>query len=321
MLAAGLTADEARSVVEEFSSPDQIATVACINSPSSVTISGDEDAIDKLEALLQQRGKFARKLRVKMAYHSAHMEVIADDFLVSMGELELKDQFTAPMFSSVTEEVLASPSQLSAAYWVKNMVSPVLFKGAVEALLIHSALVEGANTVRRQRKVPVRWTGFVEIGPAGTLHGPLDQIMKAVNSKLSSDLTYTSMLKRKKNAMSTSLEAAGLLWATGHNVDLLKVNEDPDHRGARSLANLPPYPWQHSKRFWHETRDSLAVRKQKRPRRDLLGIEFPNQNPFEPRWRTPLRLEEQPWMGGHVITGTILYPAAGMLIMVLEAAL
>ncbi|KAJ0311094.1 hypothetical protein COL516b_001797 [Colletotrichum fioriniae] len=321
MLAAGLTADEAQSVVKEFSSPDHIATVACINSPSSVTISGDEDAIDKLEAVLQQRGKFARKLRVKMAYHSAHMEVIADDFLASMGELELKDQFTAPMFSSVMEEVLASPSQLSAAYWVKNMVSPVLFKGAVEALLIHSTLVEGANTARRQRKVPVRWTGFVEIGPAGTLQGPLDQIMKAVNSKLSSDLTYTSMLKRKKNAMSTSLEAAGLLWATGHTVDLLKVNEDPDHRAARSLANLPPYPWQHSKRFWHETPESLAVRKQKRPRRDLLGIEVPNQNPFEPRWRTPLRLEEQPWMGGHVITGTILYPAAGMLIMVLEAAL
>ncbi|KAI3541422.1 PKSN polyketide synthase for alternapyrone biosynthesis protein [Colletotrichum filicis] len=321
MLAAGLTADEAQSVVEEFSSPEQIATVACINSPSSVTISGDEDAIGKLEAVLQQRGKFARKLRVKMAYHSAHMEVIADDFLASMGELELKDRFTAPMFSSVTEEVLASPSQLSAAYWVKNMVSPVLFKGAVEALLTHSTLGEGANAARRQRKVPVRWTGFVEIGPAGTLQGPLDQIMKAVNSKLSSDLTYTSMLKRKKNAMITSLEAAGLLWATGHNVDLLKVNEDPDHRSARSLANLPPYPWQHSKRFWHETPESLAVRKQKRPRRDLLGIGVPNQNPFEPRWRTPLRLEEQPWMGGHVITGTILYPAAGMLIMVLEAAL
>ncbi|KAK1541152.1 PKSN polyketide synthase for alternapyrone biosynthesis protein [Colletotrichum paranaense] len=321
MLAAGLTADEAQSVVEEFSSPEQIATVACINSPSSVTISGDEDAIGKLEAVLQQRGKFARKLRVKMAYHSAHMEVIADDFLASMGELELKDRFTAPMFSSVTEEVLASPSQLSAAYWVKNMVSPVLFKGAVEALLTHSTLGEGANAARRQRKVPVRWTGFVEIGPAGTLQGPLDQIMKAVNSKLSSDLTYTSMLKRKKNAMITSLEAAGLLWATGHNVDLLKVNEDPDHRSARSLANLPPYPWQHSKRFWHETPESLAVRKQKRPRRDLLGIGVPTQNPFEPRWRTPLRLEEQPWMGGHVITGTILYPAAGMLIMVLEAAL
>ncbi|KAK1637097.1 hypothetical protein BDP81DRAFT_318791 [Colletotrichum phormii] len=321
MLAAGLTADEAQSVVEEFSTTDQIATVACINSPSSVTISGDEDAIDNLEVVLQQRGKFARKLRVKMAYHSAHMEVIADDFLASMGELEMKDQFTAPMFSSVTEEVLASPSQLSAAYWVKNMVSPVLFKGAVEVLLTHSAPVEGASTTRRHRKVPVRWTGFIEIGPAGTLQGPLDQIMKAVNSKLSSELIYISMLKRKKNAMSTSLEAAGLLWATGHAVDLLKVNEDPEHRDVRSLANLPPYPWQHSKRFWHETPESIAVRKQKRPRKDLLGIEVPNQNPFEPRWRTPLRLEEQPWMGSHVITGTILYPAAGMLIMVLEAAL
>ncbi|KAF6820847.1 PKSN polyketide synthase for alternapyrone biosynthesis protein [Colletotrichum plurivorum] len=321
MLAAGLTAEEAQAVVDEFKSETQVATVACINSPSSVTLSGDEEVIDKLEAALQQRGKFARKLRVKMAYHSPHMEVVADDFLGAMGELETHDEFRVPMFSSVTEEVLSSPKQLHAAYWVKNMVSPVLFKGAVQTLLTHTTTAtEGANA-RRQRKVPVRWTGFVEIGPAGTLQGPLDQITKAVNAKLSSDLTYASMLKRKKPAMSTAVEAMGRLWATGHPVDLLKVNDDPDYTEARPLATLPPYPWNHTKRFWHETMESASVRQQKRPRRDLLGVAVPNQNPLEPRWRTPLRLEEQPWMEGHIITGTILYPAAGMLIMVLEAAL
>ncbi|KAJ6443714.1 Polyketide synthase [Purpureocillium lavendulum] len=245
MMAAGISASEAQDLVEKFSTEALVVRVACVNSPSSVTLSGDEEVINKLEETLRQGGKFARKLRVKTAYHSPHMEVVADDFLESMGMLELLPRFQVPMFSSVTEEVLTDPSQLDAAYWVKNMVSPVLFKGAVEALLGHTILnTEGANG-KRQRKVP---------------------IAKGVSDKLSSELTYTSLLKRKKNAALTALEAAGLLWAIGQPVDLLKVNEDPE----------------------------IDRTKQKRPRGDLLG----------------------PWMEDHVITGTILYPAAGMLIMI-----
>ncbi|KXX75870.1 Lovastatin diketide synthase LovF [Madurella mycetomatis] len=310
MMAAGLTVDEAQAIVKQFSTETLIATVACINSPSSVTLSGDEEIIDKLEQALQQRGKFARKLHVKTAYHSPHMEVVADDFLDAIGELETFSEFRVPMFSSVTEEVLVDPSQLDAAYWVKNMVSPVLFKGAVEALLTHTTVNADGSNAKRQRKVPIRWTGLVEIGPAETLKGPLDQTMKAVNAKLPSELIYTGVLKRKKHAMSTAFEAMGLLWAIGQPVDLLRVNEDPNYEDTK-----------HTKRFWHETLESASVRQQKRPRRDLLGVAVDNQNQLEPRWRTPLRLEEQPWMEGHVITGTILYPAAGMLIMVLEAAL
>ncbi|KAB5549432.1 thiolase-like protein [Coniochaeta sp. 2T2.1] len=51
--------------------------VACINSPESVTISGDEPAVDKLEQLLKEAGVFARKLKVDTAYHSHHMESIS----------------------------------------------------------------------------------------------------------------------------------------------------------------------------------------------------------------------------------------------------
>ncbi|PNY20709.1 Polyketide synthase [Tolypocladium capitatum] len=321
MMAAGLSAEEAHDLVKEFSTETLMARVACINSPASVTLSGDEEVINRLEVALQQRGKFARKLRVKTAYHSPHMEVVADDFLGAMGELELRPRFVVPMFSSVTEEVLTAPAQLDAAYWVKNMVSPVLFKGAVEALLGHTTVSAEGGNARRQRKVPVRWSGLVEVGPAETLKGPLDQIAKVVSQKLSSELTYTSLLKRKTNAVSTALEAAGLLWATGQPVDLLKVNEDPEIDRTRVLANLPSYPWQHAKRFWQESLDNASVRLQNRPRGDLLGVAVSNQNPLEPRWRTPLRLEEQPWMEDHIITGTILYPAAGMLVMVLEAVM
>lgn len=51
---------------------DRLNVAAC-NSSSSVTISGDEDAIDDLRVILENEKKFCRKLRVDTAYHSGHM--------------------------------------------------------------------------------------------------------------------------------------------------------------------------------------------------------------------------------------------------------
>ena len=47
-------------------------SVACENSPSSVTISGDADKLDKVLAGIQAKlpGTFCRKLCVNIAYHS-----------------------------------------------------------------------------------------------------------------------------------------------------------------------------------------------------------------------------------------------------------
>ncbi|KAJ3942859.1 uncharacterized protein N0V96_007088 [Colletotrichum fioriniae] len=53
---------------------------------------------------------------------------------------------------------------------------------------------------------------------------------------------------------------------------------------------------------------------------NLLGVPVDLQNPMEPRWRNYLRISENPWIEDHKITGTVLYPAAGMIVMALEAA-
>ena len=312
MLAAGLTEREARAYLDTVA--NGTAVIGCVNSPTSVTISGDDHILTHLEGVIQKDSKFARKLRVSVAYHSPHMQVVADDFLRSMGSVETLEKFSIPMFSSVTEDVVTKPEELDAAYWVKNMVSAVMFSGAVSRLLSHSPGSEG------RRRKPVAWSAVIEIGPHETLKGPLSQIMAAVDNKQSSSVTYGSMVKRKQNAEVTAMETAGLLWCLGHSLDLARVNcEESDH-SLRTLADLPPYPWQHSKGFWHEAAASSATRMQNKPRTDLLGVPVDNQNPLEPRWRNYLRLSENPWMEDHAITGTILYPAAGMLIMVLEAA-
>lgn len=313
MMAAGVSETEAQEYLEKVT--DGVAVVACINSPSSVTLSGDVSAISQLEEMLTKDGKFARKLRVKTAYHSPHMQIIADDYLNAMGDIKpMKGNGSTVMYSSVTGK-LALASAFDATYWVKNMVGSVRFSDAVSGLLVHSA------SKSSRRKTPVKWSAAIEVGPHEALKGPVNQVMASVDSKLSANIIYTALVLRGKHAEVTALEAAGLLWSSGHTIELAKVNGLDGRLATRKvLSNLPSYPWNHSKGFWFEPRMTTAKRFKKEPRTDLLGAPIDNQNDLEPHWRQILRIPENPWMEHHEITGTILYPGAGMLIMAIEAA-
>ncbi|MCJ1251044.1 hypothetical protein MMC30_008275 [Trapelia coarctata] len=317
MMAAGLTPQEAERYLEQVAEGSVV--IGCVNSPSSVTLSGDIGAISYLEELIKMDGKFARKLRVEVAYHSPHMHTVSEDFLASMGTIETANSFKVPMFSSVTTEQLDTPVKLDAAYWVTNMVSPVRFSEAVNSLLAYST-----SSTKSKRKTRVTWSAALEIGPHEALKGPFSQSAAVLDGKKSNILIpYTSMVRRGERADKSAREAAGLLWSLGHSLDVVKVNNASENSGheLKVLTSLPPYPWQHSKGFWHEPATSASARLSARPRTDLLGVPVDNQNSHEPRWKNFLRLSENPWMRDHAITGTVLYPAAGMIIMALEAAL
>ncbi|KAJ4413542.1 Type I Iterative PKS [Gnomoniopsis sp. IMI 355080] len=322
MLAAGISQAEAQEVLSSESLQDLgQAVAACINSPKSVTISGDSTLIDYLEKKISDEGNFARKLRVSTAYHSPHMRDVADECLAAMKGAGVSNISTNPgetsgvmMFSSVTGQLL-QPSEVNAEYWIRNMCQPVLFSQAVTELLKYSS--------RKGRKsVPLRWNAIVEVGPHSALKAPLTQIMEAVNPKLPIEQPYTSVLVRKQDAIVTSLKAAGMLWALGNPISFSKVNrEDEEDAGVHTVADLPAYPWTHDRRHWYEPRCMASERRRPKPRTDLLGFPVDNaKNTFEPQWKNYLSVRENPWIEDHAITGTTLYPGAGMLIMVVEAA-
>lgn len=325
MLAAGLSQDEARQYLAKV--PPESAVVACVNSPSSVTLSGDVEAVDELERLISADGKFARKLKVKTAYHSPHMRTVAQGYLDKIGhvsiaantELDADGIESTFMYSSLTGK-LVSPEQLSAEYWVSNMCAPVEFSSAVTGLLSHTSQPPG----EKRKKAPTHWDGIIEIGPHAALKGPVQQIIAASANKTAKDAAYMSMILRGQDATESSLNVAGKLWAIGHGIDLSAVNgheRSSSMLGPKSLSNLPPYPWNHTRAFWHEAYSTKSNRYPVFSRTDLLGVPVDMQNSFEPRWKNHLRISENPWIEDHQITGTTLYPAAGMLVMALEGAL
>ena len=298
--------------------------IACMNSWQSHTVSGDAKKINTLVEMLNQEKVFARKLNVEIAYHSQYMKAIADEYLESMGELEAgtsQSQFKATFFSSTRGSSISLAELRKPSYWVANLVSPVRFCESVTELLKDSVDEPKTNGyTKMKRSASALITDILEIGPHAALKGPLANISKQISGR--DAITYHSLLRRKASAMQTALEAAGALFCQGYEVDLSAVNEARGSDGPKPLMliDLPSYPFNHSKEYWLESRLSKNFRLRPAGRHDLLGVPIADWNKSNATWRNYIRLSENPWIEDHKVAGDVLYPAAGMLVMAIEAS-
>ena len=311
MMATGLAADAVKPFIDRIT--DGKVTIACKNSPSSTTISGDLSAIIQLEGMLKEAGHFARRLMVETAYHSSHMQIIADLYLNSIQAFQpLSDSNDdVKMFSSVTGKVIES-SEITPVYWLRNMVGQVDFVGALQSLVRHSP------GKRRSNKPFV--DVLVELGPHSALQGPIKQTLKGEESKFA-DVNSMSVLERNKDACTTALDVAGRLFQNGYPVKVDKANNDDKENGKDGyLVDIPPFAWNRNNKYWAESQVSKNYRFRKSPRTDLLGGTIPQGNSIEPLFRNVMKINEIPWVEHHKVQGTILYPAAGMLVMAIQAA-
>ncbi|KAF2715992.1 hypothetical protein K431DRAFT_316867 [Polychaeton citri CBS 116435] len=309
MMAVGLSATEAEGRLANVTKGQIV--VACENSPTDVTISGDEAAIDELRDLLESESIFARKLKVTQAYHSPHMALLRDVYSEAISEVCVQmPRTTTKMFSSVTGDLIDS-SELGPQYWVRNLTQPVMFKQAIEAMMRF-------GTRRRRAAAVTSVDTVVEVGPHAALKGPIRKIMEAQNI---SGVNYTSVLVRGQDDSQSALECVGSLVNRGVSVAVSKVNSiDGDNLSVmKPIMDLPQYPWDHSKSFWSETRLSRSYRFRKHAQHSLLGATTSDYSQLEPRWRMFIRVTEKPWVRDHTIQGAMVYPAAGMIAMAIEA--
>lgn len=162
MIAVGLDEVTAFHEISKLGVQER-ARIVCINSPESVTISGESDAIQQLLIELQDRGIFARNLKTDgMAYHSHHMAEVGqyyeDNLSKCLGRKEeMATENVVLMYSSLTGDLLDSSTARTPGYWRTNLESPVLFRQALESLLLEKY-------------------HLIEIGPHSALQLPIKQI-------------------------------------------------------------------------------------------------------------------------------------------------
>jgi acyl transferase domain-containing protein len=308
MLALGASEAEAEILLKEVKS--KTAVIACINSPSSVTLSGDDTAITEAESIVTQRGLFNRRLRVDVAYHSHHMQLVASSYRSTIDNIVPSATQKAKMFSSLTGKQV-DPLTLDASYWTGNLTSQVKFNQALQAL--HESLT-GVESSERESIV------LVEIGPHAALEGPAKQTLKFLGGKASST-EYFSALFRKQDSVTRTQQLASSLFMRGCDVNFDAINSVAGGYTRKTvLTDLPPYAWKHAEKYWYESRISKNHREKIYRRHDLLGSLTNNYNSLEPTWRNILDIEQVPWLRDHRVQANSVFPLAGYLVMAIEAA-
>ncbi|KAM0133546.1 hypothetical protein ACHAO1_006203 [Botrytis cinerea] len=295
MLAVGLGTEALFPFLEKYAGR---AWIACFNSPSSLTVSGKREALEKLAEELKANGHFARLLQVDLAYHSELMEVIGEEYekLLKSGFASLGGSSDVSMFSSVTG--LKKATTTDALYWKTNMVSPVRFDKALNEML-------------SDEKAP---NYLIEIGPSGALAGPISQILKALPN--SDGISYSPSWSRGQNAGKTIFDLAGRLFVAGHDISLRSVNQ---YTNTKTLIDLPNYTWNHSVKYWHENASSKDWRFKQFVNHDLLGSKVIGTTWKSPTWRKLLNLADVPWLKDHKMGSDVLMPGAGFIAMAVEA--
>ena len=248
MIAVGLSEAETETFITRLPKGRGKAVIACVNSPRSVTVSGDRTAILALQSMLEARQIFVRKLAVSTAYHSHHMEIVANSYLIELQDTpmqRLAANRPVTFYSSVTGGTLDG-DHIDAAYWVKNMVSKVRFCESFQNLCrdaneSRSAIGTGPESRWTKPAVDV----ILEIGPHSDLAGFVKQNLVDLQQ---TKIKYLTCLVRAKNVIETILSAASNLLVSGCPVDLKAINLNNNKRHRLVLVDLPSYPWDHSVR-------------------------------------------------------------------------
>ncbi|KAF4898987.1 Highly reducing polyketide synthase [Colletotrichum fructicola] len=303
MLAVGVGADALAPYLEKYAGE---AWIACFNSPSSLTVSGKRVPLEALATDLKSDGHFARLLQVDLAYHSPLMGVIGEEYetLLSTGFTSFGGSPDVSMFSSVTGS--SKTTTTDGAYWKSNMISPVRFNEAAQAMLSGD---NGPNFL-------------IEIGPSGALGGPVSQILKSLSN--GSDISSVAAWSRGANAGKTIYDLAGRLFIAGGGVNLAKVNlyssgEAKTTPLPNTIIDLPNYVWNHSVKYWHENAASKDWRFKQYVNHDLLGSKVLGTTWRSPTWRKLLDIADVPWLKDHKMGDDILLPGSGFITMAVEA--
>jgi acyl transferase domain-containing protein len=284
MLATNLSPEEAAEIAAGLS---DLVSVAAINSAQSTVLAGDAAALEELAHGLEAEGRFARFLRVEVAYHSHQMEPLQDALITALADLA-PQQPAIPLFSTVTGARVHDAIH-NGHYWWQNLRQTVCFGAAAGALV-----GDGYRT-------------FLEIGPHPVLAGSLQENLAAQAAAG----TCLFSLKRMEPEAITLRQAIAALQVRGVAPDWAVINDSATGR----LIDLPAYPWQREE-LWIES----AASKQDRlgpPGPALLGT-----RKFSAGYQREIRLAPGllPWLGDHKVEGATVFPAAGYVDAMVSAA-
>ncbi len=202
--------------------------LAAVNGPSSVVVSGDEDAVLELAGVWEERGVRTKRLRVSHAFHSPRMETMLEEFGRVAEGMELGEP-AIPIVSNLTGEVVSDGELCDPGYWVRHVRETVRFAECVSSLA-----GEGVGC-------------YLELGPEGVLSAMVHDCLAGRESAHGDDTVTVSALRGGVGETRSLLAGLGELWVRGVGVEWARVFD----RSGAVRVGLPSYAFQRE-RFWLE---------------------------------------------------------------------
>ena len=270
----------AKAAIAEFPS----VSIAAVNAPQSIVLSGEGQAIDLIVDRLNSQGIKTSELNVSHAFHSPLMKPILHEFRIIAESVNFNPP-TVKLLSNVTGEPW-DDNQLSPEYWVEHLRSAVRFSDGID--------------YAKSKNIGV----FVEIGPKPTLLG------LGRNCVPSEFGVWLPSLKPEFE-WSTLLECIQKLYVAGANLNWGKIFKFPKLK----RIHLPNYPWQYQ-RCWTEVVTSGRSGPRLHP---LIHQKIENASKsriFESR----LSANNPAYLNDHRVFGETVFPASAFLEMATIAA-
>ncbi len=282
---AAVFADEPRVAGRIAGYGDRVS-IAAVNGPEEIVITGDADAITEVLAGCTADAIKTRALNVSHAFHSARLEPMLDEFERRAAAVTCSAP-RIPLVSNLTGKVFGPGEVPDARYWRRHARGTVRFLSCIDSLRTF-----GANTL-------------LEIGPHPTL--------VALAARARPDATWATAvsLRQGRSDRREMLASLGLLYTRGASIkwDALA--------GTGRRISLPTYPFQRE-RHWVEP-VKVARRQPATGGHPLLGTRQRTPNPGV-QFLAEVTADQPSWLAEHVVFGHTLVPGTAYVEMALAAA-
>ncbi|MFI6513879.1 SDR family NAD(P)-dependent oxidoreductase [Streptosporangium sp. NPDC050855] len=259
-------------------------SIAAVNGPQAVVVSGDEEPVVALAHTLTSQGRKSRRLRVSHAFHSARMEPMLREFHRIAEGLSYQPP-SIPVISNLTGEPITT---FSADYWTDQIRRPVRFADA----LAHAA----SHGIGR----------FIELGPDG--------VLSAMGQDTLTDASFLPTLRDGRAEPETVLTAVAGAFVTGTTVDWAAYVDQG------RPVDVPTYAFDRQ-RYWLEQvgQTDLSGAGLSSAGHPLLGAAVSPAEGDGLLLTGRLSTRAQPWLTDHTVAGLTVVPATALLELVAHA--
>ncbi|CAJ1498972.1 beta-ketoacyl synthase N-terminal-like domain-containing protein [[Mycobacterium] kokjensenii] len=259
--------------------------VAGFLSPRQTVVAGSPADVDAVIAAVAASERFARRVNMEVASHTAFMDPILAELRTELADLT-PQMPQIPFISTVVDATGPTPT-LDADYWVANVRKPAL---------VHQAVAAAGD----------KYGTFIEISPHPILTHTIDEVLESV--------PHVSVATLVRDGDDTVVFQQNL-----NGAHPISPRELPHRCGPYPV--LPATPWRHT-RHWLDVENSITAAESAPRPGVLLGTHIKiGSTPTVHLWQARLAPESKPYPGGHRNNGVELVPASVLLQTLSDAAL